>query len=83
MLFADSEGPKSKKEAYQVIKEAYVGSGGKLSELTEDVSRITSKDISEADVAAAIIEENTSKTLCQDNLQSYESLKRIISKKFR
>ena len=83
MLFADTEGPKAKKEAYEVIKEAYVGSGGMLSTLTESLSRITSKDLSEKDVAAVIIEENVSKAWCNDGLVSYEALKRRIANRFR
>ena len=82
MLIHKDEGTKDQ-QAYQLIKEAYIGSGNELSSTTEFLSRVTSTDLSEKLVATTIIEANTDKVFCDRHLWEYDKIKKFLIKEFQ
>ena len=70
-------------QAYQLIKEAYIGSGNELSSMTEILSRTSSKDLSEELVAKTIIKANLDKIFCNRFLWEYDQIKFYLIKEFQ
>ena len=83
LLLSSDKGSSGKLQAYQLIKEAYIGSGNELSTMTELLSRVTSTDLSERKVAETVMQANKDKVFCETNLWDHDEVKKFLIKELR
>ena len=83
LLLSSDQGSSGKQQAYQLIKEAYIGSGNELSTMTELLSRVTSIDLSEAQVAETVMQANVDKVFCEPELLEHDEVKKFLIKELR
>ena len=75
LLLSSDQGSSGKQQVYQLIKEAYIGSGNELSTITELLSRVTSIDLSESKVAETVVQANVDKVFCETNLWNHDEVR--------